>query len=243
MICWYLIIVIAANQYIVLNCVVIGSKYRSSVQHVDLYWQRGTVKLWYIFFAFIPTVEKWRLKLLMCRVRFKSLVSSVCLLIWEDEEERLLVCNHLSLAASSVCVCVCVPKLQRGVELLCASFRYVMRNHIKIHFSAGRAWQAWHAFCFVFTIRLLLLSCPSPSILAHHLSSTPPSPPPHAWQGKVLCLSLCECIHQFVHERNVCGYLWSYTCFCTAGSRHTSANSCKVKGHFVTALLQLLSSI
>lgn len=61
------------------------------------------------------------------------------------------------------------------LELLCASFCYVMKNHIRIHFRAGQARQLGTLVCFVVTIHLLLLSCPSPSALAHHLSSAPPS--------------------------------------------------------------------
>lgn len=88
-----------------------------------------------------------------------------------------------------VCVCVHVPKLQHEVEFLCTSFCYVMKNHIRKHFTAAQA-------CFVVTVHLLLLSCPSPSASAHYMSSTPPSlqTTTRMARKRVLSLSLRMCI-------------------------------------------------
>lgn len=147
-----------------------------------------------------------------------------------------------------------VPKLQRGVELLCASFCYVMRNHIRIHFSAGQAWQlgtlsvllspSTCSSCPVLLLLLLLIICPL---------LLPPYRPPHAWQGEEPSLSLSECMCEFVLERNVCVSVnlhqracvvirVSCTCFCTAGSQRSSTDSCKVKGCFLQPLSNLDNS-
>lgn len=165
-----------------------------------------------------------------------------------------MITRALLLLQVCVCVCVCicvhVPKLQRGVELLCASFCYVMRNHIRIHFSAGQAWQlgtlsvvlspSTCSSCPVLLFSLLLIN--RPLLL-------PPCRPPRAWQENVLCLSSSVCMCVFVHERNVCELVWAFirvcvcsylwSCLCTAGSQHTSTDSCKVKGCF---LMQQLSN-
>lgn len=85
------------------------------------------------------------------------------------------------------CVCVCiVPKL------LCAIFCYVMRNPIRIHFSAGQGLEDWHVFLFC---------ChhpPAPVVLSlslrSRLLSVSPPPlyrPPHACQANMLSVSLC----------------------------------------------------
>lgn len=139
------------------------------------------------------------------KVRFKSLLVSCIganMRRWRGMTFSLWTSE--SCCCKCVCACVCVPKLQRGVELLCASFCYVMWNHIRIHFSAGQAWQlgtlsvllspSTCSSCPFLLLPLFLIMCPL---------LLPPCRTPHARQGNVHSLSLSECIYQFVHERNV----------------------------------------
>lgn len=152
-------------------------------------------------------MEVWITYALLGKVRFKSiLVSCICLHI----RRRLMTFSLRSLAAAlcmCVCICVHVPKLQHGVELLCASFCYVMKNHIRIHFTAGQAWRlgmlsvllspSTCSSCPVLLHLLLLIICPLRLLLCR---------PPHAWQENVLCLSLSllECVYVYLCMREIC---------------------------------------
>lgn len=103
------------------------------------------------------------------------------------------------------CVCVPVPKLQHLVELLCARFCYVMKNHIRIHFTDAQA-------CVVVTVHLLLLFCPSPSAIAHYMSSTPPSLQTTTRMARKRVLSLP--IRMCIWETCVCRDSWLSVCTC-----------------------------
>lgn len=115
-----------------------------------------------------------------------------------------------------ICVCVCVPGLRCRVELLCASFCYVMKNHIRIHFSAGQARGAWHACVFC---------CghpPAPPVLSFSsLSSSPsvlcppiqPLPPTTARTVTSKTCSACVFIKLFTRGMGVCVSLhWHCVC-------------------------------
>lgn len=172
--------------------------------------------------------------------------------MWEDEEEQLLVCDHQSLAAAVVCMCVCicvhVPKLQRGVELLCASFCYVMRNHIRIHFGAGQAWQlgmlsvvlspSTCSSCPVLLLLLLLIICP---LLLPPEQTT-------ACTARKSALSFSWCVHVRIcaREKCACKVAWTYTTctrFCTAGSQHTGTDSRTARGCFLQEFSNCSSAV
>lgn len=91
------------------------------------------------------------------------------------------------------CVSLCVTLPSCGVERSRgpANSRYVMRNHIKIHFGTSQGRRAWLAFCFVAAVHLLpfilsfsfcfcsfVLRLPTPlHPPLQHNHHFPPSPP------------------------------------------------------------------
>lgn len=124
--------------------------------------------------------------------------------------------THLNIA---VCACLCAWRSQAVVWSKTrepASSRYVMRNHIKIHFGTGqgRRGLAHGLFCrrrppaplHPVLLLLFLLICPmSCSPHHHHNHSFPPSPLLVTSKGKVLCLALS--VHSSV------GSLWFTLCY------------------------------
>lgn len=110
-----------------------------------------------------------------------------------------------------VSLCVTFPScgVERSREP--ASSRYVMRNHIKIHFGTGQGQRAWLALCFVAAVHLLpfilsfsFCSCsfvrrpapPAPLPPNHHHHNHLFPPPPLLVTSKGMVRRLQACFHQ-----------------------------------------------
>lgn len=182
--------------------------------------------------------EKWTFKMTQApwgKVWFKSIV--VRYICTNVRRWRGIAFGLWSQSIAAVYVCSTEP--QHGVELLCASFCYVMRNQIRRHLSAG---QAWHPLCFVVAVHLLLPSCPVHllplSLILHPLVvlATAYSQRKSTSRCVNSCLQACPgltvhvsvwisgAVHMSEHR---------------GGLHHTSTDSCKVKGCFSATAFQL----